>query len=123
MPVEYVKEVERAQTWHLPDPYDPTLIEQGIGVYYTDLTWGGISMAIIEDRKWKSGPWDVLEGIDRKSPNPELFDVSDAELLGQRQLDFLEDWSDDWKDAEIKAVLSQTVFASASFACNRRQPE
>ena len=32
-PLEYVKEVERAQTSHLPDPYDPTPIERGIGVY------------------------------------------------------------------------------------------
>ncbi|MDC0937211.1 hypothetical protein OAS39_13080, partial [Pirellulales bacterium] len=32
---EYVKMVERCQTSHLPDPYDPTTIEQGIGVYYT----------------------------------------------------------------------------------------
>lgn len=36
-PVEYVKQVERAQTSHLPDPFDPTPIEQGIGVYYTNL--------------------------------------------------------------------------------------
>ncbi|NNL03558.1 MAG: hypothetical protein HKP39_14880, partial [Eudoraea sp.] len=28
---EYVKMVERCQTGHLPDPYDPTPIEQGIG--------------------------------------------------------------------------------------------
>ena len=27
--------VERAQTSHLPDPYDPTPIQRGIGVYYT----------------------------------------------------------------------------------------
>jgi len=33
MPVAYVQEVERAQTSHLPDPYDPTPIERGIGVY------------------------------------------------------------------------------------------
>ncbi|MEC9348815.1 MAG: hypothetical protein VX387_03760, partial [Planctomycetota bacterium] len=37
MPVEYVNEVQRAQTSHLPDPYDPTPIQRGITVYYTDL--------------------------------------------------------------------------------------
>ena len=47
--------VERAQTSHLPDPYDPTPIEQGIGVYYTDFNWGGIGFAILEDRKFKIG--------------------------------------------------------------------
>ena len=41
MPVEYAKEVERAQTSHLPDPFDPTPIERGIGTYYTHLNWGG----------------------------------------------------------------------------------
>ncbi len=55
-PVEYVQEVERAQTSHLPDPFDPTPVERGIGVYYTQLTWGGISFAILEDRKFKTGP-------------------------------------------------------------------
>ena len=54
MPVEYVKQVERAQTSHLPDPYDPTPIDRGIGVYYTNLTWGRVGFAIVEDRKWKS---------------------------------------------------------------------
>lgn len=113
MPVEYVKEVERAQCGHLPDPYDPTLVEQGIGVYYTALTWGGISFAIIEDRKFKSGPGNVLKGK-MKVENSLEYDVPEAILLGQRQLDFLEDWSDDWKDAEMKAVLSATIFASAA---------
>jgi hypothetical protein len=56
MPVEYVKAVERAQTWHLPDPADPAPIERGLGVYFTALNWGGISFAILEDRKFKTGP-------------------------------------------------------------------
>ena len=93
MPIEYVKEVERAQTSHLPDPYDPTPIQQGIGVYYTDYTWGGISFAILEDRKFKSGPKRVLP---------------------KSKLDFLEDWTTDWQDAEMKAVLSQTIFANVT---------
>ncbi len=120
MPVEYVKEVERAQCGHLPDPYDPTPIEQGIGVYYTALTWGGISFAIIEDRKFKSAPGNILNGK-MKSNNPLEFDVHGATLLGDRQLKFLEDWSDDWKDAEIKAVLSQTIFASLNTASGTKK--
>ena len=55
-PTKYVNMVQRCQTWHLPDPYDATPIEQGISVYYTDLTIGGINFAILEDRKFKSGP-------------------------------------------------------------------
>ncbi|TNJ43144.1 alkaline phosphatase D family protein [Tamlana fucoidanivorans] len=110
MPVNYIKEVERTQTSHLPDPYDPTPIEQGIGVYYTNLTWGGISFAIIEDRKFKSGPKRVLEKKHYKDTRE--MDVDGATLLGERQLDFLEDWTTNWKDADMKAVLSQTIFTN-----------
>ena len=110
MPVSYIQEVERAQTSHLPDPYDPTPIEQGIGVYYTNLTWGGISFAIIEDRKFKSGPTRVLPK--GKVTDTHTMDVQGATLLGKRQLDFLEDWTTNWKDADMKAVLSQTIFTN-----------
>jgi hypothetical protein len=34
-------------------------------------------------------------------------------LLGDRQLKFLDAWSQDWTGAEIKAVLSQTAFCGA----------
>ena len=112
MPVDYIKEVERAQTSHLPDPYDPTPIEQGIGVYYTDYTWGGVSFAILEDRKFKSGPKRVL-GKGSFQDTREM-DVEGATLLGDRQLDFLEAWTTDWKDADMKAVLSQTIFANVT---------
>ena len=110
MPVSYIKEVEQAQTSHLPDPYDPTPIERGIGVYYTNLTWGGINFAIIEDRKFKSGPDRVLPR--GRVEDTRTLDVLGATLLGQRQLDFLEDWTTDWTDTEMKAVLSQTIFAN-----------
>lgn len=121
MPPEYVKEVERAQTSHLPDPFDPTPIEQGIGVYYTDLTWGGISFAILEDRKFKSGLEGVIEhngkiyeAILDPKVDTRKFDVKEATLLGDRQLQFLEHWTTDWKDAKMKTVLSQTIFAMAN---------
>ena len=123
MPVEYVKEVERAQTSHLPDPYDATPIKQGIGVYYTDLKWGGISFAILEDRKFKSGLMDLPKYAPDIFPNgtrdaifdptvdTRKLDIPTAKLLGDRQIKFLEDWTTDWENAEMKTVLSQTVFA------------
>lgn len=123
MPVEYIKEVERAQTSHLPDPYDPTPVEQGIGVYYTDLKWGGISFAIIEDRKFKSGltalaetypdifPEGPYEAIFNKEIDTRKFDLEGLTLLGERQLKFLENWTTDWENAEMKTVLSQTPLA------------
>jgi hypothetical protein len=39
---------------------DPAPLDSGIGVYFTKMTWGGVPMAILEDRKWKSGPDSVL---------------------------------------------------------------
>jgi len=120
-PVEYVKEAERAQTSHLPDPYDPTPIKRGIGVYYTALNWGGISFAILEDRKFKTGPSGVIpkmgprpDHINDPNYDPKKLDVPEAVLLGDRQLKFLGDWAADWRGAEMKAVLSQTIFCGGA---------
>ncbi|HUU21408.1 MAG TPA: hypothetical protein VM389_02630 [Phycisphaerae bacterium] len=120
-PVEYVKEVERAQTSHLPDPFDPTPVQRGIGVYYTALTWGGISFAILEDRKFKTGPLGRVpkmgprpDHVNDPNSDPKTLDVPDAVLLGGRQLKFLREWAGDWRDAEMKAVLSQTVFCGGA---------
>ncbi len=121
MPPEWVNMVQRAQTWNLPDPYDPTPVDQDISVYYTDWTYGGISFAIIEDRKFKSAPKNalpaearVVNGFiqNREFDIKKQYDI-DAELLGDRQLNFLEHWASDWSHgARMKAVLSQTNFCT-----------
>lgn len=121
MPVSYVKAVERAQTWHLPDPFDPTPVQQGIGVYYTALTLGRISFAIIEDRKFKSGPLGLIpqqgprpDHVTNPAYDPKSIDVPGAELLGERQLSFLHTWGQDWRGTDMKAVLSQTIFCGGA---------
>ncbi|NWK55906.1 hypothetical protein HW115_09805 [Verrucomicrobiaceae bacterium N1E253] len=102
-PAEFVKMVERTQTDNLPDPYDPTPVEQGIGVYYTGLNWGPMSFAIIEDRKFKTGP---------DSDEVKSGDKSKLVLLGGRQMKFLNEWVGDWSDgAAMKASLTATIFA------------
>ncbi|MCG8583517.1 MAG: hypothetical protein MI757_02265 [Pirellulales bacterium] len=120
-PPEYVRQVERAQTSHLPDPVDPRPINRGIGVYFTDLTWGRISFAIIEDRKFKTGPAGVVpkmgprpDHIRNPDYDPKTVDVPGAKLLGDRQLKFLEDWGKDWKGADMKVALSQTIFCGGA---------
>ena len=55
-PVEYVNMVQRQQSWNLPDPVDAAPVERGITVYFTNLKIGGVDFAILEDRKFKSGP-------------------------------------------------------------------
>ena len=123
MPAEWVKMVERTQTSHLPDPFDPTPIKQDIGVYYTELQYAGISFAIIEDRKFKSAPGPLLPEaeIDNGWAQNRNWDaatqgnVSGAVLLGQRQLDFLDLWAQDWSGQTwMKVVLSQTIFANVA---------
>ena len=114
---EYVKMVERAQTSHLPDPFDNTPIEQGIGVYYTDLVYGNIDFAIIEDRKFKSGPKNKIpqqgprpDHIRNPEYDPKSIDLDGLTLLGKRQHKFLSEWGKNQKNSIMKAVLSQTGF-------------
>ena len=127
MPPDYVNEAQRAQTSHLPDPYDPTPVERGITVYYTALTWGRISFAIIEDRKWKTGPEGVVPKMGPRpdhildpSYDPKSIDIPGTKLLGDRQLAFLRDWGTDWSGADMKAVLSQTVFCGGAHIHGKR---
>ncbi|TMM56210.1 hypothetical protein FEE95_16445 [Maribacter algarum] len=116
----YVKMVERCQTAHLPDPYDPTPVERGIGVYYTNLLLGGVDFAILEDRKFKSGPEGKIpqqgprpDHIRNPEYDPASIDLPGLTLLGDRQLQFLEHWADTNKEA-IKVVLSQTGFCGGA---------
>lgn len=119
-PPEYIRMVERCQTWHLPDPADPRPIARGIGVYFTRLRVGGVDFAILEDRKFKSGPKGKIpqmgprpDHIVDPSYDPKAIDLPGLQLLGERQLAFLDQWSQDWTGSEIKAVLSQTAFCGA----------
>lgn len=117
----YVNSVQNAQTWHLPDPYDPTPLARGIEVYYTSLKIGQVDFAIIEDRKFKTGPNGLLppmgprpDHITDPEYDPKMVDLPEARLLGGRQLEFLEEWGQDWDGVAMKCVLSQTVFANAA---------
>jgi hypothetical protein len=119
-PADFVIAVEKTQTAHLPDPYDPRPIDQGIGVYYTALNYGRVSFAILEDRKFKSGP---LSTFKHRSHRPDWItdrkaalesDVAGAKLLGQRQLEFLRNWIADWHAVDMKMAISQTVLCNAA---------
>lgn len=118
---DYVMQVERCQTSHLPDAYNPKPIGQGIGVYFTSYHLGGVDFAIIEDRKFKSGPNGKIpkqgprpDHIRNPEYDPKSVDQPGLKLLGERQLTFLNDWSSQWKGIEMKAVLSQTPFCGAA---------
>jgi hypothetical protein len=118
---QYVNSVQNAQTWHLPDAYDPTPVEQGIGVYYTSLKIGKVDFAILEDRKFKTGPKGLVPPM---GPRPDHIsdpdydynsvDLPEGKILGERQLRFLDEWGQNWQGVHLKVVLSQTIFANAA---------
>ena len=119
MDPRWVNMVHRTHTAHHPDPYDPTPVKQGISVYYGSMTYGGVSFAILADRQFKSGPEGTVpktatrsDWITDPSYDTSATDVPEAVLLGDRQLRFLRDWTTDWRHAEMKAVVSQTIFTS-----------
>ena len=123
MPAEWVNMVQRTQTSHHPDPYDPAPVEQGIGVYYGPLLYGGLSFAVVEDRKWKSAPKEFLpkaQIVNGWAQNADYNaardgDAKGAQLLGARQVKFLNDWARDFSgSAWMKVVISQTLFANVA---------
>jgi 3',5'-cyclic AMP phosphodiesterase CpdA len=119
-PAAYVNMVQRQQTWHLPDPVDPAPVAQGIGVFFTRLVVGGLDCAILEDRKFKTGPFGAIPEM---GPRPDhitdpaydraSIDTPGLELLGPRQLAWLERWGRDWEGVRAKTALSATAFAGA----------
>ena len=119
-PVDYVNQVQRQQSWNLPDPVDPAPVERGITVYFTRLRIGGVDFAILEDRKFKSGPFGKIpemgprpDHINDPAYDPKTVDLPGLQLLGARQEKFLRDWGQDWAEAEMKCVLSATAFCGA----------
>ena len=119
-PVKYVNQVQRQQSWHMPDSPDPAPVNRGISVYFTRITVGGVDFAVLEDRKFKSGPAGKIpqmgprpDHINDPKYDPNTVDLPGLQLLGPRQEKFLENWSEDWTDAEMKGVLSQTAFCGA----------
>ena len=119
-PVEYVNQVQRQQSWHLPDPVDPAPVDRGITVYFTRINVGGVDFAILEDRKFKSGPAGKIpqmgprpDHINDPSYDPKSIDLPGLQLLGERQEKFLRSWTQDWTGSQMKAVLSATAFCGA----------
>ena len=103
-----------------PIPWILRLVERGITVYFTRLRLGGIDFAILEDRKFKSGPAGKIpqmgprpDHINDPKYDPKTIDLPGLQLLGERQHKFIDAWSSDWEGVEVKAVLSQTAFCGA----------
>lgn len=122
----WVEVVEHTQMGHHPDPYDNTPVEQGLNARYTSIDIGNVSFALINDRKFKSAPGDVIDAmeplfamrgernlpkldtINEKNFDTRQLDRSDLTLLGERQLEFLQNWGQG--PAQLRAVLSQSPY-------------
>lgn len=122
-PPAFVNMVHRTQTGHLPDPVDPRPVLNDISVYFTNLDYAGISFAILSDRQWKSAPKYLLPKakIENGWPQNKTWDAKteafhpDAELLGERQEIFLEEWVKDWgTNVHFKTVVSQSPFCNVA---------
>jgi hypothetical protein len=130
---DWVNAAEYTQTANLPDPVNPGPHGDGILAYYTSLQYGGVNFAILEDRKFKSAPSEVITeliappGFQWPDPRETDFEIEvvldpdydctqldrpDLQLLGQEQEAFLKDWSDKLKQSgRIGAVLSSSPWA------------
>jgi alkaline phosphatase D len=97
--------IQRVQCGHDPDPFDPTPVQRGIGVYYCSFRYGGVSFAVVEDRKFKTGDADGRDGSGRPFP------PSSLQLLGSRQHSFLTSW------ASEAPGLPKVCFTQSLFGC------
>jgi alkaline phosphatase D len=102
MPAGWVNTVQRIQCAHNPDAHDPATVLQGITVYYSAFSYGGVSFAVLEDRKFKN--------TNASSTDP---NGNPGQLLGPRQESFLRAWAS-MHLGQPKVCLTQTVFATVT---------
>jgi len=120
MQARWVQAVYQTQSSHLPTWPEAKPIWDNVPVCFGHLLWGGISFALLEDRKFKSAPVDFMpeaEILNGWPQNPEWSsaksgDVPGTSLLGAQQERFLAEWVTDWEGAEMKAAISQTIFCN-----------
>src|SRR3546814_9718642 len=111
-----VNVVATTQCGHLPDPYHMQVLASGIKTWHPDLLSGGVSFAIISDRLFKSGPDKVRKVSGRKDHIKEPVGQNqlarpELEFLVDVQMQFLDNWVEDWEGAEMQVLLSQTLFS------------
>ncbi|QWC85992.1 hypothetical protein KLP28_04470 [Nocardioidaceae bacterium] len=94
--IDWVNALTQMQCGHNPPPADDTPVGDGVRPYYASFTYGGVDLAIVEDRTFKSAPSD---------PRPD----TQLDMLGAAQERFLAQWVSG--SSRPKVMLSQTVYA------------
>ncbi len=117
----FVNAVHRTQTSHLPKPRIEGPVGDGYSVYTTELTYAGVSFAILADRQFKSSAsvmvpeGRVVNGwFQNEDFDPRDADVPGATLLGESQLAFLGEWASERNGVWMRICLSQTPFANVA---------
>lgn len=114
----FVRRAEDTQYAHLPRSGYPNTAKDGIGSYFTSLLLGRLSIAVIEDRKFKESPTRahpdlmVTNGIFQGGSIEPDLKTEGIPLLGDQQMRFLKDWASDWKGCDMKLATSATLLAS-----------
>jgi alkaline phosphatase D len=104
MPPRWINTVQRIQCAHNPDPFDPRPVLRAITVYYGAFSYGGVSFAMLEDRKFKN--------TNERGRKPDGSPLRQPrQLLGRRQEKFLRAWAS-MHPGQPKVCLTQTVYAS-----------
>lgn len=106
MPANWVNAVERVHVGHLPPPAVDLTLPIGIKPYFTSVRYAGIDIAILEDRKFKTGPMMLNAGARTTGVG--------ADLLGSAQEQFLTKWSQNWRNVSMKIAISATIFSKAT---------
>jgi alkaline phosphatase D len=100
----WINTVQSVQCGQDPDAYDPAPVQQGITVMYGAFSYRGVSIALVEDRKFKYGPQAV-------GPDGQPAALSTLPILGTRQESFLGAWAS-MHPGQPKLLLSQTTWAT-----------
>lgn len=114
----FVSAVQRIQSGHLPSLWnqgplavgtDPNrTLPIGIKPLYTAVLYGGVSFAVLEDRKFKAGPLQLGSEVRKEQCG------GNAPLLGAQQERFLRNWASHWGGHVMKVALSQTMFGTVA---------
>ena len=123
LPPAWVNMVQKTQTGNLPSAAKTEIPGTTVEAYYTDMTYGGVSFAVLEDRKFKTGPAgrvpETISGradhIVEEDYDKSQFDSPEWQLLGPEQEAFVDRWAADWSGGVwFKCILSQSPFAGAA---------
>jgi hypothetical protein len=112
-----VNVVGKTNCGHLPPPFHAQPLKSGIKTWHTNLVYGNVSFAIISDRMFKSGPEFVRKGTGRidhiKEPvKANQLEDPNLQFLGKLQMEFLDQWVNNWQGASMKVLLSQTLYCN-----------